>query len=139
MIPRSFGPAFTNVSNLEFHIMTLVKLTHKGDFDIFWSITTKILPSRASLRNVPLRVYLPGSNKTIEAPLPSLKSDSSPHTLGSALHSYLPEIFPSKRTCILARPVLHGVVVPMAADLVDLLYQAMYTDGFLHVSVVMMH
>jgi len=39
---------------------------------------------------------------------------------------------------LLAQPVLHGVVVPMAAPIEDLGRAATYADGFLHVAVVML-
>lgn len=59
-------------------------------------------------------------------------------TLGRALKTILPTVFPSDRTPILARPVMHGAVVPMSAPVEDLLRAASYTDGFLHIAVVML-
>lgn len=61
-----------------------------------------------------------------------------PQTLGSALHILLPALFPSRRTPILAKPVLHGCVVPMGAPVEELLRIAAYLDGWLHLGVVMM-
>ena len=59
-------------------------------------------------------------------------------TIGTALHDIIPSIFPSRRNPVLARPVLHGAVLPMNAILVDLVKEATYADGFLHVGIVMM-
>ncbi|VVT47025.1 uncharacterized protein SAPINGB_P001506 [Magnusiomyces paraingens] len=59
-------------------------------------------------------------------------------TLGTALNAATPQLFPSKRTCIVARPMVHGVEIPMGVALLELLQEALYPDGFLHVSIVMM-
>ena len=59
-------------------------------------------------------------------------------TLGMALNSAAPKLFPSRRAAILAVPALHGTVVPMSANLEELLRAAAYADGFLHIAVVMM-
>ena len=61
-----------------------------------------------------------------------------PQMLGTALNLLLPTVFPSRRNPILAQAVLHGVVVPLAANMEELLRVAAYPDGFLHVSLVMM-
>lgn len=61
-----------------------------------------------------------------------------PQTLGTALHDFLPKLFPSRRTPVLALPVLHGAVVPLAAGIEELMRAAGYADGFLHLVVVMM-
>jgi autophagy-related protein 5 len=55
-----------------------------------------------------------------------------------ALNQILPTVFPSRRNPVLAAPVLHGAVVPMSAPVEDLLRAAAFTDGFLHVVVVML-
>ena len=61
-----------------------------------------------------------------------------PQTLGTALNEVLPTIFPSRRNPLLAQPVLHGAEVPMSALMEELGKAAAYTDGFLHVAVVML-
>lgn len=61
-----------------------------------------------------------------------------PHTIGTALHLFVPELFPSQRVAVLARPVLHGVVLAMNTPLMELMQEAVYPDGFLHVSLAMM-
>lgn len=58
-------------------------------------------------------------------------------TLGSALHSILPSLFPSRRDAILAEVVLHGAVVPFRAKLEELMREASYADGWIHLCVRM--
>ncbi|KZF24789.1 autophagy protein 5 [Xylona heveae TC161] len=141
---------------------------------IYNSINQKLLNTPGtSLRNIPLRIYLPSSGdapstesttetKPDEAPLqrslrvvqapiapmisnrnPLLSShlptrSSEPHTIGTALNRILPSLFPSRRTAILARPVLHGAVLPLSAPLEDIMRAATYSDGWIHLAVVMM-
>jgi autophagy-related protein 5 len=50
----------------------------------------------------------------------------------------LPSLFPSRRSPLLAQAVLHGAVVPLGADVDDLVRTAAYLDGWLHVVIVMM-
>lgn len=103
------------------------------------------------LRHIPLKIYLPSppsephpkTKSSTQTSLHTLRVVQAPiaasQTLGAALHALLPALFPSRRTPILAKPVLHGVVVPMGADLAALVTQgATYADGWLHVGVVMM-
>ena len=58
-------------------------------------------------------------------------------TLGSALNTLLPSLFPSRRDAILAEPILHGTPVPFRAPLEELMREASYADGWLHLSVQM--
>ncbi|RAH82027.1 putative autophagy protein Apg5 [Aspergillus japonicus CBS 114.51] len=59
-------------------------------------------------------------------------------TVGSALHALLPNLFPSRRTPVLAKPVLHGAAVPMAAPVEELVRCSAYGDGWVYVVVRMM-
>ncbi|KAK3106710.1 Autophagy protein 5 [Teratosphaeriaceae sp. CCFEE 6253] len=134
----------------------------------FNAIHTKLLhPPGLALRHVPLKLYLPTSSSTPRTPaisnpdipeeaaappaahlrvvqpliplrLPNASRQPQPQTLGTALHATLPALFPSRRTPLLALPVLHGAVVPLGADLVELSAGAGYADGFLHVVIVML-
>ena len=108
------------------------------------------------LRHVPMKIYLPtsaaqpdsqtitedtkqvGHIRVVQAPIPLLLPSKQPQTIGTALNSILPTIFPSRRNALLAHPVLHGAVVPMSASLEDLGRAAAYPDGFLHVAVIML-
>ncbi|MCJ1350493.1 MAG: autophagy protein 5 [Icmadophila ericetorum] len=104
----------------------------------------------APLRHIPLRVYLPTSPsasqpnsshlKVVQSLLTPLQPNSrEPQTLGMALHSLLPSLFPHRRVPIYAKPVLHGAIVPMGAILEELLKGAAYLDGWLHIGVMINH
>ena len=79
----------------------------------------------------------PGHLRVVQALVPIQQASKQPQTLGTALNTLLPTIFPSRRSPIYARPVLHGAAVPLAARLDDLGKAGAYTDGFLHVAIVM--
>ncbi|TKA75214.1 hypothetical protein B0A55_05893 [Friedmanniomyces simplex] len=130
----------------------------------FNDINTKLLsPPGLELRHVPIKIYLPtsasqttsetipeesrttaaaatGHIRVVQALIPLQLSSPrpQPQTLGTALNSTLPAIFPSRRNPLLAQPVLHGAAAPMTANLAELSRAAAYTDGFLHVAVVML-
>ena len=102
----------------------------------------------APLRHNPLKIYLPSSPTSSEPSSghlrvvqslvpPFLPNTRESQTLGSTLHSLLPTLFPSRRTPILARPVLHGTVVPMNASVEELMRTVAYLDGWLHLGLVM--
>ncbi|CEN61396.1 Putative Autophagy protein 5 [Aspergillus calidoustus] len=59
-------------------------------------------------------------------------------TIGSALHSLLPNLFPSKRTPVLAKPVLHGAAVPMSAPVEEVVRCSAYGDGWVYIVIRMM-
>ena len=128
------------------------------DFDNFQRISNILLPNVATpFRNIPLRVFLPSP---LDAANPSLKIIQSPfpptipaattltgqsgrptqpqiQTIGSALNSLLPSLFPSKRIPVLAKPMLHGTVVPMNAPVEEVVRSAGYADGWLGIVVAM--
>ena len=124
-------------------------LNATDDLSIFNPISQKLLYAQgAPLRHIPLRIYLPSSPSASEPAsghlrivqsliIPNLVGNREPQTLGTALHSLLPSLFPSRRTPILAKAVLHGAVIPMGAILEELMKGAAYSDGWLHVGVVM--
>ncbi|KAL9590049.1 MAG: hypothetical protein Q9203_001153 [Teloschistes exilis] len=103
----------------------------------------------APLRHIPMKVYLPSSPSASAPSLghlrivqalvtPFVPGGKEAQTIGTALHVLLPALFPSRRTPILAKPVLHGAVVPMSAHVEGLMREAAYLDGWLHVGLVMM-
>ncbi|KAL8882463.1 MAG: hypothetical protein Q9192_007580 [Flavoplaca navasiana] len=116
---------------------------------VFDPIFQKLLYAQgAPLRHVPLKIYLPSSPSASEPSTghlrvvqslitPSLQGTKEPQTLGTALHTLLPTLFPSRKTPILARPVLHGAVVPLNSQLEGLLREVAYLDGWLHIGLVM--
>jgi autophagy-related protein 5 len=108
------------------------------------------------LRHVPIKIYLPtsanqtasgtiaeetktaGHIRVVQSLVPLHVSSKQPQTMGTALNNILPAIFPSRRNPLLAQPVLHGTVVPLAANMEDLGRAAAYPDGFMHVAIVML-
>ena len=126
------------------------------DFEKFWNVNDKLISeSSGPLRSFALRVYVPSTPRVVQQPVPLLLASSEwvrilamsvcylllppeeSQTVGTALNSLLPELFPSKRTPVLARPVVHGVVVPMSTPLVELVQVAVYSDGFVHITLAM--
>ena len=126
------------------------KLTNQADdFDVFNPISKRLLYAQgAPLRHIPLKIYLPSSPTAAEPTsghlrvvqslvTPNMSSSREQQTLGTALHALLPTLFPSRRTPILAKAVLHGAVVPMGASVEELMRMAAYLDGWVHLAVVM--
>ena len=155
MTPPSFGTQSKSVGLKEhlqpktlFGDMLIVELT--DDFDSFNPISRRLLYAQgAPLRHVPLKIYLPSSPTASEPTsghlrviqsliTPSSPGSREPQTIGTALHALLPTLFPSRRTPILAKAILHGAVVPMSAVVEDLMRMAAYLDGWVHLGVVMM-
>ncbi|KAL8706156.1 MAG: hypothetical protein Q9201_000791 [Fulgogasparrea decipioides] len=127
-------------------LWTAVQEHKRSAFD---PIFQKLLYAQgAPLRHIPLKVYLPSSPSASELSVghlrivqslvtPFLQGTKEQQTIGTALHALLPALFPSRRTPILAKPVLHGAVVPMSAQVESLLREAAYLDGWLYVGLVM--
>ncbi|KAG9609078.1 autophagy protein 5, partial [Aureobasidium melanogenum] len=122
----------------------------------FNTVHNKLLnPPGTPLRNIPIKIYLPttaptsssvsgeaepaqASIRTVQGLVAPSTATRQPNTLGMALNQILPTVFPSRRNPVLAAPVLHGAVVPMNAPVEELMRAAAFTDGFLHVVVVML-
>lgn len=138
--------------------MVAIPLTKDAeDLALFNGVNNKLLsPPGLEPRHVPIKVYLPtsasqtasetipeegrpaGHIRVVQTLVPLQLSARQPQTLGTALNGTLPTIFPSRRNPLLAQPVLHGAAAPMTANLTELSKVAAYTDGFLHVAVVML-
>lgn len=124
----------------------------KNDLHLFNAMNKKLLrPPGIVLRHIPLKVYLPstppsdsestpsaGHMKVVQSLIAPNMSSRQPQTLGMALNSLLPTLFPSRRSPLLALPVLHGAVVPLGVNLEELAEYCAYADGFLHIAVAMM-
>lgn len=132
------------------------------DLPSFQRISNVLLPpANQPFRNVPFRFFLPlppdsgaPSLKVVQSPLPPILPPSSmaasqatlprtsptsqPQTLGTALHSLLPHLFPSRRTPVLAKPVLHGAAVPMSAPVEEVVRSSAYGDGWVYIVIRMM-
>ncbi len=59
-------------------------------------------------------------------------------TLGPALRSALPSLFPSSRDPVLANVIMHGAPVPFTTPLEELMREAAYPDGWLCLVVVLL-
>jgi autophagy-related protein 5 len=120
------------------------------DLGTYRPIYSALLPQ--TFRNIPIRIYLPSgpdgekaSIKVLQAHIPPTTGSTSsasrvsttPQTLGTALRGLIPSLFPSSRTPVLARTVLHGAVVPLGSHLEELARSAAYADGWLGIVVVM--
>ncbi|KAJ5095893.1 hypothetical protein NUU61_005249 [Penicillium alfredii] len=140
----------------------LWKAVEGVDLPAFQRISNILLPPPSQpFRNIPIRIFLPlppdaesPSLKMIQSPLPPsiptasiqssqlLSSRSSPgmqpQTVGTVLHTLLPNLFPSRRTPILAKPVLHGAVLPMSAPIEEVVRSSAYGDGWAYLVIRMM-
>ncbi|KAH8423046.1 autophagy protein 5 [Aspergillus melleus] len=128
----------------------------------FQRISSILLPPPSQpFRNIPIRLFLPlppdsssPSLKVVQSLVPptlpagsvaasqATLSRGSPapqtQTVGTALNSLLPHLFPSRRTPVLAKPVLHGAAVPMSTPVEELVRSSMYADGWLYIVIRMM-
>ncbi|KAL3424020.1 autophagy protein Apg5 [Phlyctema vagabunda] len=119
-----------------------------NDYSSFNKINNLLLNPATPLRNIPLRIYIPsspsasatlGSFKVVQSLIPPMTESREVQTLGSALNKILPTLFTSSRDPILAEPRLHGAPVPFRAPLEQLMREAAYADGWLHLCVEMMN
>jgi len=127
------------------------------DYQTFSRISSILLNPATPLRHIPLRIYIPSSPtdrpnhtdanppsaaplfsfKIVQSLIPPLTPSREIQTLGSALNSVLPTLFPSRRDAILAEPILHGAKVPFRTPLEEAMREASYADGWVHLCVLM--
>ncbi|KAL1591610.1 Autophagy protein 5 [Paraconiothyrium brasiliense] len=139
------------------------------DYRRFSRINNKLLnPQGATLRHVPMRLYLPhaasplagkpsspnsypqgrgkveqgtmpGSVRVVQGLVPVSSSSRQRQTVGTALNALLPNLFRNTRgPCLIAAPVLHGAILPLDAGVEDLIRTAAYVDGWLHIAFLML-
>ncbi|CAK7207897.1 Autophagy protein 5 [Sporothrix eucalyptigena] len=131
-----------------------------NDYTAFARVNSLLLNASTPLRHIPLRIYIPttappaesndnaatatpapaapGSYKVMQALVQPRVSNRQPQTLGPALRTLLPLLFPSSRDPVLANVILHGAPVPFQAPLEDLMREAAYPDGWLCLIVVLL-
>lgn len=121
------------------------------DYQVYVRTMTPLLNPATPLKNIPLRIYIPSTPaadapatttpafefKIIQTLVPPHTPTREVQTMGSAMNSILPEVFPSRRDPVLAEALLHGAVVPFKAPLEDLMREAAYADGWIAVVVRM--
>ncbi|KAM3076553.1 autophagy protein 5 [Clarireedia jacksonii] len=141
------------------HSTQLWNSVQDNDFATYLKISTILLNPATPLKHIPLRIYLPSSTpnssslpatkapgetplytfRTIQTLIPPHTVSKEPQTIGSAMNSILPTLFPSRRDAILAEVILHGATVPFKAVLEELMREASYADGWINVCVVMLN
>ncbi|KAM0129427.1 hypothetical protein ACHAPC_000839 [Botrytis cinerea] len=150
------------------HSTQLWNSVQDNDLHTYLKVSTILLNPATPLKHIPLRIYLPSSSSPSSTPHPASSISSKapgtssppppifafktvqtliqpqiasrePQTLGGALNTILPSLFPSRRDAILADVILHGATVPFKAPLEDLMREASYADGWLNVCVVMLN
>lgn len=126
-----------------------------NDYTSFMRIQTRLLNVAASLKHVPLRIYIPssppsdgggaspapeaaGSFKVVQSLVPAMSPDRRPKLLGQALKDMMPMLFPSSRDPVLANVVMHGAQVPFNSPLEELMKEAAYPDGWICLVVVVL-
>ncbi|KAK4237468.1 autophagy protein Apg5-domain-containing protein [Achaetomium macrosporum] len=132
------------------HSTALWNAVQDNDYATFTKINNRLLNTPTPLKNVPIRVYIPsssptdandtasGSFKVVQALVALRLPNRVPQTLGAALKSILPSLFPSSRDPVLANVILHGGPVPFRAPLEELMREAAYPDGWLCLCVVLL-
>lgn len=87
----------------------------------------------------PIPPSIPASSMQSSQMLTSRASPTTQtQTVGTLLHTLLPNLFPSRRTPVLAKPVLHGAVIPMSAPIEEVVRSSAYGDGWAYLVVRMM-
>ncbi|KAJ4419776.1 Autophagy protein 5 [Neurospora sp. IMI 360204] len=143
------------------HTTALWNAVQDNDYQAFTKVNTHLLNAPTALKNVPIRIYIPsspppssdqtqtqgggpgsnnsGSYRVMQTLVPPRGSNNrTPQTLGQALKSLLPALFPSSRDPVLANVILHGAPVPFSAPLEELMRDAAYPDGWLCLIVVLL-
>lgn len=123
---------------------------------LFNTVNNKLLnPPGLALRHIPLKLYLPslappstsasnsslpqsGTIRVVQQLIPLQTPTRQPLTLGAALNTMLPTVFPSRRNPVLAAPAMHGAFLPMNAGIEELGRAAGFADGWCHIAIVML-
>ncbi|KAE8448059.1 autophagy protein 5 [Mollisiaceae sp. DMI_Dod_QoI] len=120
------------------HSTQLWNAVQDNDYASFSRINSILLNPPTALKHIPLRIYIPsspsssnpsssttnslGSIKIIQTLIPPLTERREIQTLGSALNT---------------EPILHGAPVPFRAPLEEVMREAAYADGWVHLGVLM--
>ncbi|KAK4149960.1 autophagy protein Apg5-domain-containing protein [Chaetomidium leptoderma] len=132
------------------HSTALWDSVQDNDYASFAKINNRLLNTPTPLKNVPIRLYIPsspddttsdttpGSFRVVQTLVPPRLPNRTPQTLGGALTSILPPLFPSSRDPVLANVILHGGPVPFRAPVEELMREAAYPDGWLCLCVVLL-
>lgn len=105
------------------------------DVHDFWRVFRKLLPGPGRAKHIPTRFYFTVSDKVIDLPIGDAH-DTDTVTVGEVLHGFFPDLFGCPKAYQDAKPVVHGIVVPIEAPLLQLYRECVYIDGFLHITIV---
>ncbi|KAH9906841.1 autophagy protein Apg5-domain-containing protein [Xylariomycetidae sp. FL2044] len=143
------GNAHTIMSLSKDNTTALWNAVQDNDYSSYIKVQSRLLNTSRELRNVPIRVYIPqtaddtndinnqaGSFRVVQTLIQPRASERTPQTLGTALRTLLPMLFPSSRDPVLADVILHGARVPFGAPLEDLMREAAYPDGWICLVVI---
>ncbi|RKF53428.1 Autophagy protein 5 [Golovinomyces cichoracearum] len=118
----------------------------KEDSTQLWNST--LLNPPTLLKHVPLRLYVPStpdtttglsSFTTVQTLVTPLTASQEVRSLGSALNLMLPSLFPNSRNAANAKPILHGAPIPFHTPLEELMREAAFADGWLHICIRILH
>ncbi|KAG2200649.1 hypothetical protein INT47_005805 [Mucor saturninus] len=108
-------------------------------FDEFWAVNRQLVEySNSSLRNIPLRIYLPDNCPVIQEPV-SFYGDSEKQetlTVKDVLRKLIPDLFVSEETLHLISILVHGVELPLDTPISWAYENLSFADNFLHVVVI---
>lgn len=106
----------------------------RHDLHDFWSVFGKLLPGPGRAKHIPTRFYFTVSDKVIDLPIGDAH-DTDTVTVGEVLHGFFPDLFGSPHAHQDPKPLVHGIVVPTEAPLLQLYRECVYIDGFLHITI----
>lgn len=109
-------------------LQTLVSLTQEADRVSMGSPCLDPLPCQADR-------IIDDATTSATSRFPALSGLQGPRTLGKALKSIVPELFPSSRDPVLANVIMHGTALPLNASLEELMREAAYPDGWVNLVV----
>ncbi|EJD40914.1 autophagy protein 5 [Auricularia subglabra TFB-10046 SS5] len=89
-----------------------------------------------SVRNVPVKLYLPDGGPVLQEPIAPLDEAGRPLTLGAVLHRHLPLLFPSEGGAdALAYALVQGIVPPPETEMAWLGACMAGADGWVNVCI----
>ncbi|KZV98862.1 hypothetical protein EXIGLDRAFT_700082 [Exidia glandulosa HHB12029] len=100
--------------------------------------TNNAVDGAYSVRNVPVKIYLPDGGPVIQEPISALDETGRPTTLGAILHKFLPLLFPSaslESPSSLAYAIVQGILPPSDTEMAWLGACMAGADGWVNVCV----
>ncbi|KAL1936595.1 hypothetical protein VTP01DRAFT_729 [Rhizomucor pusillus] len=110
----------------------------KDSYDDYWDVNKRLINdvNGQTLRNIPLRLYLPEQCPVIQEPVSYTKAGQEDDTrsLGSVLNEILPDVFPpdTHEAQAPASVVIHGISIPLDTPIAWMSQNMSFADNFLH-------